>query len=264
MTYRDLIVERNGPLAKVIFNPPELLNTLSLSLLRELKDVAWEIQKDSEIRVVILTGARGVFSAGLNLKDPEIGKIMTGGLAERREHVILGPEACQAWEEFRPVTIAAIEGFCIGGGVSLVISCDFRIMGKSAYMRIPEIELGLNYSWGSIPRLLHLIGPAKTKEMILLTEKVLAEKCLRWGLAEEVVPDGTTLEAAEAMAEKILKKPPLPVEMTKRAVTSISTALDRTGIYMDGDQFLLTTYSEYHEEWKSAFLEKRSPRFKGS
>ena len=225
MTYSDLIVERNGPLAKVILNPPELLNTLSLRLLRELKDAAWEIQKDSEIRVVILTGARG---------------------------------------DLRPVTIAAIEGFCIGGGVSLVISCDFRIMGKSAYMRIPEIELGLNYSWGSIPRLLHLIGPAKTKEMILLTEKVPAEKCLRWGLAEEMVPDGTTLEAAEAMAEKILKKPPLPVEMTKRAVTNISTALDRTGIYMDGDQFLLTTYSEDHEEGKSAFLEKRSPRFKGS
>ena len=225
MTYSDLIVERNGPLAKVILNPPELLNTLSLRLLRELKDAAWEIQKDSEIRVVILTGARG---------------------------------------DLRPVTIAAIEGFCIGGGVSLVISCDFRIMGKSAYMRIPEIELGLNYSWGSIPRLLHLIGPAKTKEMILLTEKVPAEKCLRWGLAEEMVPDGTTLEAAEAMAEKIIKKPPLPVEMTKRAVTNISTALDRTGIYMDGDQFLLTTYSEDHEEGKSAFLEKRSPRFKGS
>ena len=225
MTYSDLIVERNGPLAKVILNPPELLNTLSLRLLRELKDAAWEIQKDSEIRVVILTGARG---------------------------------------DLRPVTIAAIEGFCIGGGVSLVISCDFRIMGKSAYMRVPEIELGLNYSWGSIPRLLHLIGPAKTKEMILLTEKVPAEKCLRWGLAEEMVPDGTTLEAAEAMAEKILKKPPLPVEMTKRAVTNISTALDRTGIYMDGDQFLLTTYSEDHEEGKSAFLEKRSPRFKGS
>jgi enoyl-CoA hydratase len=131
-------------------------------------------------------------------------------------------------------------------------------------MRIPEIELGLNYSWGSIPRLLHLIGPAKTKKMILLAEKVPAEECLRWGLTEEVAPDGTTLEAAEAMAEKILKKPPLPVEMTKRAVTNISTALDGTGIYMDGDQFLLTTYSEDHEEGKSAFLEKRSPRFKGS
>lgn len=264
MTYRDLIIEKKGPLAKVILNPPESLNTLSLRLLRELKDVAWEIQKDSEIRVVILTGAQGIFSAGLNLKDPEIDKIMTGGLAERRERVILGPEACHAWEDLRAVTIAAVEGFCIGGGVSLVISCDFRIMGKSAYMRIPEIELGLNYSWGSIPRLLHLIGPSKTKEMILLTEQVSAEKCLTWGLTEEVVPDGTTLAAAEAMAEKIFKRPPLPVEMTKRAVTNISTALDRSRIYMDGDQFLLTTYSEDHAEGKSAFLEKRSPRFKGS
>ncbi len=74
----------------------------------------------------------------------------------------------------------------------------------------------------------------------------------------------TPVGAGGDRAKKILKKPPLPVEMTKRAVTSISTALDRTGIYMDGDQFLLTTYSEDHEEGKSAFLEKRSPRFKGS
>ncbi|HDZ90146.1 MAG: enoyl-CoA hydratase/isomerase family protein [Deltaproteobacteria bacterium] len=264
MGYDDLTLERQGPLATVLLNPPDSLNTLSLGLLRELRDVAWEIQKDHEIRVVILTGAGEVFSAGLNLKDPEIQRAMTGGLAERRERVILGPQACQAWEDLRPVTIAAIEGFCIGGGVSLVISCDFRIMGQSAYMRIPEIDLGLNYSWGSIPRLLHLVGPAKTKEMVILTEKVDAEKCLRWGLCEETVPDGKAVEAAQAMARKILKKPSIPVEMTKRAVTNISTALDRAGIHMDGDQFLLTTYSEDCVEGKRAFLEKRPPRFKGS
>jgi len=142
MKYRELIVEREGPLVTVTLDGPKPLNTLSVRMLRELKEVALSFQDDPDIRVVILTGASRVFSAGLDLKDPEVQKMLRGTLDERRERVILGPNACRAWEETSPVTIAAIEGFCVGGGVSLVISCDFRIMGKSAFMRIPEIELG--------------------------------------------------------------------------------------------------------------------------
>jgi len=257
MKYRELIVEREGPLVTVTLDGPKQLNTLSVRMLKELKEIALSFQDDPGIRVVILTGSSGVFSAGLDLKDPEVQKMLRGTLDERRERVIVGPRACRAWEETSPVTIAAIEGFCVGGGVSLVISCDFRIMGKSAFMRIPEIELGLNYSWGSIPRLIHLIGPAKTKQMILLSQQVPAETCLAWGLAEEVVSDGSTMETAIALGEKILKQPPLPVSMTKQAITYITAALDRAGIYMDADQFLLTTYSKDHERGLAAFLDKK-------
>lgn len=263
MKYRELIIEREESLVTVTLNGPKSLNTLSVRMLRELREVALSFQDDPSIRVVILTGASGVFCAGLDLKDPEVQKMVRGTMDERRERVILGPRACRAWEETEPVTIAAVEGFCVGGGVSLVISCDFRIMGQSAFMRIPEIELGLNYSWGSIPRLLHLIGPAKTKQMILLGEQVPAKKCLTWGLAEEVVSDGSTMETAIALGEKILKKPPIPVSMTKQAITTITAALDRAGIYMDADQFLLTTYSEDHEKGLAAFLDKKTPRFSG-
>ena len=257
MKYRELIVEREGPLVTVTLDGPKQLNTLSVSMLKELKEIALSFQDDPGIRVVILTGSSGVFSAGLDLKDPEVQKMLRGTLDERRERVIVGPRACRAWEETSPVTIAAIEGFCVGGGVSLVISCDFRIMGKSAFMRIPEIELGLNYSWGSIPRLIHLIGPAKTKQMILLSQQVPAETCLTWGLAEEVVSDGSTMETAIVFGKKILKKPPIPVSMTKQAITTITAALDRAGIYMDADQFLLSTYSKDHERGLTAFLDKK-------
>jgi enoyl-CoA hydratase len=257
MKYRELIVEREGPLVTVTLDGPKSLNTLSVRMLRELKEVALNFQDDQSIRIVILTGASGNFSAGLDLKDPEVHKMLGGTMDERRERVILGPRACRAWEETDQVTIAAVEGFCVGGGVSLIISCDFRIMGKSAFMRIPEIELGLNYSWGSIPRLIHLIGPAKTKQMIILGEKVPAKKCLAWGLAEEVVSDGSTLEAAIAFGKKILQKPPIPVSMTKQSVTAVTAALDRAGIYMDADQFLLTTYSKDHEKGLASFLNKK-------
>jgi enoyl-CoA hydratase/carnithine racemase len=263
MEYRDLIIKRDGSLAKVTLNRPEVLNTMSVRMLKELRQAAAEFKDDPAIRVVILTGGSGMFSAGLDLKDPEVKKMLSGNMAERRDLVTLGPRACHAWEETGPITIAAIEGFCVGGGVSLVISCDFRVMGQSAFLRIPEINLGLNYSWGSIPRLIHLIGPAKAKEMILLAEQVPAQKCLAWGLAEQVVASGSSIETAEAMAEKILKKPAIPVSMTKQAITRITGALDRTGIYMDADQFLLTTYTEDHQEGVKAFLDKIPPRFRG-
>ena len=263
MKYRDLIVKNQGSLVTVILNRPKELNTLSVHMLKELKEVTLEFQNDPGIRVVILTGSSKMFTAGLDLKDPEVKKMLSGSMDERRERVRLGPDTCQSWEEIKPITIAAIERFCVGGGVSLAISCDFRIMAQSAFMRIPEIELGLNYSWGSIPRLIHLIGPAKTKEMILLGEQVPAIKCLKWGLAERVAEDGSALEAALALGEKILKKPPIPVFMTKQAITTINATLDRSCTFMDADQFLLTTYTKDHEEGVKAFLEKREPIFKG-
>jgi len=263
MEYHDLTVEKDGSLAKVTLNRAEVLNTMSVRMLKELRQVAAELHEDTSVRVILLTGGADIFSAGLDLKDPEVKKMSSGNMAERRELVVLGPRACRAWEDTGPVTIAAIEGFCIGGGVSLVISCDFRIMGQSAFLRVPEIDLGLNYSWGSIPRLIHLIGPARTKEMILLAEEVPSQKCLTWGLAEQVVASGSTMEAAEVLAEKILKKPAVPVSMTKQAVNSVTGALDRAGIYMDPDQFLLTTFTEDHHEGVNAFLDKRPPRFQG-
>jgi enoyl-CoA hydratase/carnithine racemase len=263
MSYKDLEIKQEGSVVQVILNRPDALNTLSVRLLKELSEVAHRLHEDPNVRVVILRGAGGIFSAGLDLKDLEVKKMLSGSTDERRERVIWGPRACRSWEETGPVTIAVIEGFCIGGGVSLAISCDFRIMAQSSFMRIPEINLGLNYSWGSLPRLLHLIGPAKTKEMVLLCERVSAQTCLAWGLAERLVPDQSGLECAMEMAQKILEKPPIPVTMTKEAVRSLSTAHDLTGIYMDADQFLLTSYTQDHEEGLAAFLEKRRPNFKG-
>lgn len=263
MSYHAIIVRKEGSLLTVSLNRPESLNALSIEALEELEHVALHLVNEPQIRVVILTGTPSMFSAGLDLKDPGVQKMLSGSMDERRRLVTLGPRACRAWEEASPVTIAAVEGFCIGGGVSLVLACDFRVMGESSYMRIPEIDLGLNYSWGSIPRLVHLAGPAKAKEMILFGEKVPAQKCLTWGLTEQVVQDGSALKAAEMMAEKILKKPPTPVAMTKQAVSQVTGALDRTTIYMDADQFLLTTYSEDHKEGLAAFLEKRPARFMG-
>lgn len=258
MAYQDLIVEPDGALLKVTLNRPETLNTLSIRAMTELEDLALSLRHEPGVRVVVLTGAAGTFSAGMDLKDPEIGAVASAPVAERRRLALLGQRLCQAWEDVEPITIAAIEGFCLGGAVSLVIACDFRIMGRSGYMRVPEIDLGMNYSWGSIPRLLGLIGPARTKQVVMLAEKVPAQTCLDWGLAEEVVDDGSAVDAALVLAGKILAKPPLPVVMTKRAVNRLSTALDRTGSDMDADQFVLTTYTDEHRARVAAFFQKKT------
>lgn len=264
MEFKTLSIESDGPVRIVRLNRPQALNSLSVTCLRELTRVFSEIHRDARVRAVVLTGTDKFFSAGMDLKDEDVARMRTGSLDDRLDLVKAGPEACQAIEDCRPVVIAAWEGFCIGGGVSLVISCDFRIMAQSAFVRIPEVDLGLNYSWGSIPRLVHLVGPAKAKEAVILCDQIPAEKCRAWGLAEEVVPDGGAFEAGLNLARRIAAKPPLPVAMTKESVNRVAAALDRTGVYMDADQFLLTTFSEDHAEGLAAFFEKRAGQFKGS
>ncbi|MCB1534805.1 MAG: enoyl-CoA hydratase/isomerase family protein, partial [Rhodoblastus sp.] len=162
------------------------------------------------------------------------------------------------------VTICAIEGHCIGGGAALAVSLDFRICGASAHFRIPEVELGMNMSWGSVPRILQLIGPARAKQAVICaSDRISAAQAEKWGLAEEVVEDGQAFAAAFAFAERIAAQPPIPTMMTKTTVNRLSGALDDLASHMDRDQFTLTNLSEDHAEGVAAFMERRKPKFRG-
>jgi len=174
-----------------------------------------------------------------------------------------GPDLCKAWEEIEAVTIAAIEGYCIGGASALAVSCDFRIMGSSAYMRLPEVPLGMNMSWRTLPKLVALAGPSRAKQYVMFGEAADAERCLAWGLADEVVEAGHALAAARRWAERVVGLPPLPVRMTKEAVNAIAAATARASIYMDRDQYLLMSRTADYREGIAAFREKRPAKFKG-
>jgi len=260
MEYQFLKVEEADGVATVRLNRTDARNALSIAHLHELADVALKYRTAPHIYVVILTGTEAYFSAGADLAE-RLPKNET--TLEKRERVLAGPDMCKAWAEMEPVTIAAIEGYCLGGGVALVASCDFRIVGESASLRLPEVPLGINMSWRSVPRLTALMGPSRAKQFVMFGEALDAQTCLDWGLADELVSDGSAYETAVRWAAKVGALPPLPVRMTKEAVDAAAGMNDPTPTFMDRDQYLLTAASSDFKEGVKAFFEKRDPEFKG-
>lgn len=260
MDYQYLIVDEADGVVTVRLNRTDARNALSIAHMKELTQVAHSYRTAPHIHAVIVTGTDTYFSAGADLAE-RFPKEET--LLEKRERVLGGPDMCKAWAEMEPVTIAAIEGYCIGGAVALVTSCDFRIASESGSMRLPEVPLGINMSWRSIPRLTALMGPSRAKQFVMFGEALDAKTCLEWGLIDELTSTGNAYGAAQKWAEKVGKLPPLPVRMTKEAVDAAAGMNDPTPTFMDRDQYLLTAGTGDFKEGIRAFFEKREPDFKG-
>jgi enoyl-CoA hydratase/carnithine racemase len=262
--YEFIRVELEETLATVTIDRPKERNALSIALMRELIDVAEYLNTQVRVAAVILTGSPSFFSAGADLKDDEARGRAKLDLLERREALKVGPQLCDTWEALEAYTIVAIEGYCIGGGVALALGCDMRIIGQSGILRLPEIPLGMNMSWHSLPRLVGLVGPARAKQFTIFGEALSADEALNWGMVEEVVVDGGALQAAKGWARKVQALPPLPVRMSKEAINAAANALHRSVTFMDRDQFLLASLSDDSQEAIAAFMEKRPADFKGN
>ena len=262
--FQFVSISKKDGVATVRFDRHDKLNALSADLMTEITEAAKTLQRDTSVHAIVLTGNDHTFSAGADLADPKLAARKSASLLEQREQVKLGPDMCKAWEQLEQMTIVAIENFCIGGGVALALACDFRIAGTSAHLRLPEVPLGMNMSWHSLPRLAALVGPARAKQFTILGEKLYAEEAFSWGMVEQVVDDGSALDAALQMAERIAALPPIPVRMSKQAINEASNALHQSTTFMDRDQFLLMAQSEDQKEAVAAFLEKRAPKFSGN
>ncbi len=260
--WQHLAVTHEGGLVEVHLKRLEARNALDLAFLRELTEVARLLRLRTNVNAVIVTGTREYFSAGADLSAIKQ-RVIAPTVLESREMIMAGPDLCRAWEEIEAVTIAAVEGYCIGGGSALAIACDFRIMGEGAYMRLPEVPLGINMSWRSVPRITALVGPARAKRYVIFGERIDARTCLDWGMADVVAPKGEALDVAREWARKVLALPPLPVRMSKEAVNVAANALNHATSFMDRDQYLVTTRSKDFNEGVAAFFERREPKFRG-
>lgn len=263
MAEKRVRVERKGRTALVRFDRSDQINALSVGLMEELLEVARSFEDDLETTAVVLTGSPTAFSAGMDLADQRTWQAMHAPLGERRRLMAFGPKLCSAWESMEQVTIAAIEGFCVGGGVSLAVACDFRIMARGGILRVPELGLGMNMSWQTLPRLVHLVGPAKAKRIVILGQKIDSDRALTWGLVDGIADDGEAVSEAMEWAEKIAAMPPLPVRMTKQTINMAAAFFDNAVSHMDVDQFMLCQMTEDQIEGLSAFREKRKGSFKG-
>ena len=227
----------NGKVATVSFNSGKSSNLLSLDVIRQLTDVAKELGQNKTLMAVILSGGQQNFSFGFDLKDKEFLRLEKLGFEENRDYFQLGKIMCDAWEKLNCLTICEIRGWCVGGGVALATSCDLRIAETAAKFYVPEVERGLNMSWGSVPRLNALLGPAKTKRLLLLAEKINSSTAKDWGLIDSYFgPSNLKLESVK-LANKATEMPRLPFILTKESINNHTNAIAQATSYNDQDIF---------------------------
>lgn len=260
----DLVrIETVGRIATVRFDTGVKANALTQKLMRELTEAARRFAADPSISAVILTGRLDHFTMGADLRDPEGMDVRRLGLAERRVRLRNGPQMCEAWETVDALTICAIEGWCVGGGAALAASCDLRVIATGSMIYVPEVERGMNMSWGSIPRFVALVGPARAKRIAGLCEKVDADTALDWGLADYVTPPGQALAKALEIAESASRLPPTALKMVKQDVNIAALALAQATAHRDLEAFALMQQTDDFREGVTAYFEKRDPDFTG-
>jgi enoyl-CoA hydratase/carnithine racemase len=263
MTDGFISIEISDRIALVRFDRGDRANALSTDALRQLTDAARSFHACPDISAVILTGNAQNFTLGADLKDPVRANPRDQKLSDRRISLRAGPQMCEAFEKIDALTIAAIEGWCVGGGAALAVACDLRVMAKSAGVYVPEVARGMNMSWGSIPRMTALVGPARAKRLAALCEKIDAATALAWGLADAVCDDGQALERAMEFARAAATLPPTALKMVKRDVNIAALALSQATAHRDLEAFALMERSEDFAEGVSSFLEGRKPKFSG-
>ncbi|NOT56376.1 MAG: hypothetical protein HOP18_17395 [Deltaproteobacteria bacterium] len=265
MAYETFIVERSGPVATVYFNRPAKLNPINEKVMREFVAIAQEFQEDEATRVVILTGKGKSFCVGadMNMLSANLARENQGQQSDtaKLRSAKTGWRLMDEWERMDQITIAAVNGFTVGGGVSMAMACDFRIAAAGSRIWIPEVRLGVPYMWGSISRLINLIGMGKAKELVMTCDEVTAEEALAIGLVNQVVPLDQLQTATLAFAEKFLNKPPMALRRTKEFFKALSTNRAGDITYADAHLGLSTFASEDMREAVTAFREKREGTF---
>jgi enoyl-CoA hydratase len=257
--YKTLIYEKKDNIGLLTINRPDKLNAISNELTAELRSLLDELEKDNDLRVVIITGAGDkAFVAGADIKelverDSRLGRQVS---SERQE-------IFSRIENLPVPVIAAVNGYALGGGLEIALACNIRICSEKAQFGAPEVKLGIIPGDGGTQRLPRLVGLGRAMEMILTGDFIDAQEAYRIGLVNEVVPAEDLMDKAMELAKKIASRPPLAVRYAKEAVNRSQEGDTASGFALESYLHALTCTTEDKKEGVAAFLEKRKGKFKG-
>jgi enoyl-CoA hydratase len=259
MAYENILFEKKEGIAWITFNRPKVLNALNRKTVEELRDAVLETRDDSSVRVLILTGAgEKSFVAGA-----DIGELAQRTPVDGKDFSLFGQSVFHLLETLGKPSICAINGFALGGGCELALSCTIRLASKTARLGQPEVKLGIIPGYGGSQRLARLCGKGVAHELCLSGEMITAEEALRIGLVNHIYEPAELLPAAEALAKKIIANAPLAVKYTMEAIERGVEMPQEEGLFLEATLFGLACATEDMREGTKAFLEKRKGDFKG-
>lgn len=241
----------------ITLNRPHVLNALNREILEELSNVLDEIEKDEDVRAVVITGEGRAFCAGADLSQP------TGDEEELREGIQLGQAVFDKIEDFEKPVVAAINGYAIAGGLELALACDIRIASEEAQIGLTETNIGLISSWGGVVRLPKLIGRSKAIELILTARRINAKDAEKIGIINKVVPPDELKSTAMWTAGTLATKAPIAVKLAKKIVNKALEISREEANKLMTDAGVTCLTSEDIIEGVAAMFEKRTPKFKG-
>jgi enoyl-CoA hydratase len=259
MGYENILYEKKDGIAYITFNRPKVLNALNRKTVEELRDALLDARGDETVRVLILTGAgEKSFVAGA-----DIGELAVQTPVQGKEFSLFGQGVFHLLETMGKPSICAINGFALGGGCELALSCTIRIASKTAKLGQPEVKLGILPGYGGTQRLARLCGKGVAHELCLTGEMVTAEEAQRIGLVNRTYEPAELIPAAEAMARKIIANGPIAVKYTMEAIErGVEMPLEE-GLFLEATLFGVACATEDMREGTKAFLEKRPAQFKG-
>ncbi len=256
MTDALVLVEREAPIAVVLLNRPQQLNALSDELMDELVTALQRLDADDEIRCIVLGGSDRVFAAGADI----------GELARSSAIQLYYQRRVERWDALRSLwkpLVAAVSGFCLGGGCELAMTCDLIVASETAQFGQPETSLGIIPGAGGTQRLTRAVGKALAMDVILSGRRLSAREALEAGLVARVVAKEAWLEEAKRVAHEIAAKGPVATRLAKESVNRAYETTLGTGLEAERRALYLAFASEDAREGLTAFTEKRKPDFKG-
>ncbi len=256
---KNILFEKKEGIGFITINRPEKLNALNYETLEELECLFFELEKDNEVKVIIITGAgEKAFVAGADIKElSELNPLKAKEFAEKGQRIF------SMIENMKKPIIAAVNGFALGGGCELALACHIRVASNSAKLGQPEVKLGLIPGYGGTQRLTRLVGKGFSTELILTGDMIDAEEARRIGLVNKVVESSELMSTCLGIAKKIMANSPVAVKLALDAINRGAEVNLKEGLALEANLFSLCFASEDSKEGTKAFLEKRQPNFKG-